>query len=224
MSALYVCATPIGNLFDASLRLIETLKNVDLIVAEDTRQTKKLLERYSIQKDIISYNEHNKKQKNSLVLEQILSGKNVALVSDAGTPTISDPGFDLVKSCVQEGIQIIPIPGPCAFIAALSVSGISADRFVFEGFLPREGKMRRRVLRKLANEERTIVFYEAPHRLLKTLNDILKIFGDRRICIAREITKIYEELYRGKISEAISKYEQGVLGEITLIIEGYISS
>lgn len=220
MCGLYVCSTPIGNLKDVSLRLLDTLKNCDVIAAEDTRQTKKLLERYEINKKLISYHEHNVKQKTLQIIKEIQSGKNVALVSDAGTPGISDPGYELIKEAIKNNIQVIPIPGPNAVITALTVSGINSNRFIFEGFLPREGKMRRRILRKLADEDRTIVFYESPHRLKKTLDDILAIFGDRNICIARELTKIHEEVFRGKVSSAIEHFSKEVLGEITIVVEG----
>ncbi len=220
MGSLYVCATPIGNLSDASQRLIDTLSGADLIAAEDTRQTKKLLERFEISTPVTSYHEHNIKHKTGQLISEILEGKNIALVSDAGMPGISDPGEELIKEAASKGIKIIPIPGPSAVITVLAVSGLPAGRFVFEGFLPREGKQRRRVLRKLAGEERTIVFYESPHRLKKSLKDILEIFGDRKICVAREITKIHEELFRGSVSEALIKYSSEVLGEITLVVEG----
>ncbi len=220
MGSLYVCATPIGNLSDASQRLMDALAGADLIAAEDTRQTKKLLERFDIKTPVTSYHEHNIKHKTGQLISEILEGKNIALVSDAGMPGISDPGEELIKEAASKGIKIIPIPGPSAVITALAVSGLPAGRFVFEGFLPREGKQRRRVLRKLAGEERTIVFYESPHRLKKSLKDILEILGDRKICVAREITKIHEELFRGSVSEALIKYSSEVLGEITLVVEG----
>lgn len=220
MGILYVCATPIGNLSDASQRLIDTLKSADLIAAEDTRQTKKLLERFEIATRTTSYHEHNIKHKTPQIISELLEGKDIALVSDAGMPGISDPGEELIREAIIKGIKIIPIPGPSAVITALAVSGLPTSRFVFEGFLPREGKQRRRILRKLTEEGRTIVFYESPHRLIKSLKDILEIFGNRKICVAREITKIHEEFFRGTVSEAISRFEKEVLGEITLIIEG----
>ncbi len=220
MGTLYVCATPIGNLSDVSQRLVDTLKSADLIAAEDTRQTKKLLERFAISAKTVSYHEHNIKQKTGSLVLELLSGKNIALVSDAGMPGISDPGEELIKEAVSKGIKIVPVPGPSAVITALAVSGLSTDRFVFEGFLPREGKQRRRILRKISEEERTMIFYESPHRLLKSLKDILEIFGDRKICVAREISKIHEEFFRGTVSEAISRFGTEVLGEITLVIEG----
>ncbi len=220
MGLLYVCATPIGNLSDTSQRLIDTLKNADLIAAEDTRQTKKLLERFDITTRTTSYHEHNIKHKTGQIIRELLDGKNVALVSDAGMPGISDPGEELIKEAIAKNIKVIPVPGPSAVMTALAVSGLGTSRFVFEGFLPREGKLRRRILRRLADEERTLVFFESPHRLLKSLKDILEIFGNRRICVAREVTKIHEEFFRGTIAEAISRYEKEVLGEIAIVIEG----
>jgi 16S rRNA (cytidine1402-2'-O)-methyltransferase len=224
MGALYVCATPIGNLSDASQRLIDTLAGSDLIAAEDTRQTKKLLERFEIKTPVTSYHKHNIKHKTSQLISEILGGKNIALVSDAGMPGISDPGEEIIKEAASKGIKIIPIPGPSAVTTALAASGLPAGRFVFEGFLPREGKMRRRVLRKLAGEERTIVFYESPHRLKKSLKDIMETLGDRNICIAREVTKLHEEFFRGSVSEAAERFGEKTLGEITLVVEGKHSS
>ncbi len=220
MGVLYVCATPIGNMSDASPRLVEILRSCDLIAAEDTRHTKKLLDRFEIKKPVTSYHEHNIRHKTAHLISEMREGKNVALVSDAGMPGISDPGEELIKEAVLRGIKIVPIPGPSALLTALAVSGISSGRFVFEGFLPREGKQRRRLLRKLAEEDRTLVFYESPHRLQKSLNDILAVLGDRRICVAREMTKIHEEFFRGTVSEALEKYSGEVLGEITIILEG----
>lgn len=222
MGKLYVCATPIGNLSDVSQRLIDTLRDADIIAAEDTRQTKKLLERFDISTGTTSYHEHNIKQKTAQLIAELLAGRNIALVSDAGMPGISDPGEELIREAVLKGINVIPVPGPSAVITALAVSGLPTGRFVFEGFLPREGKQRRRILRKLADEERTMVFYESPHRLLKSLKDILGILGDRDLCIAREITKVHEELFRGKVSEAVLRYEKEALGEITIVLHGKI--
>jgi len=205
---------------DASPRLVEILRSCDLIAAEDTRHTKKLLDRFEIKKPVTSYHEHNIRHKTAQLVSEMREGKNVALVSDAGMPGISDPGEELIKEAVLRGIKIVPIPGPSALLTALAVSGISSGRFVFEGFLPREGKQRRRLLRKLAEEDRTLVFYESPHRLQKSFNDILAVLGDRRICVAREMTKIHEEFFRGTVSEALEKYSGEVLGEITIILEG----
>lgn len=224
MGILYVCATPIGNLGDTSQRLIDTLKSVDLIAAEDTRQTKKLLDRFEISKPSTSYHKFNIKEKTSYIVRELLSGKNIALVSDAGMPGISDPGEELIKEAIAHGIQVVPIPGPSAIITALAVSGLDTGRFVFEGFLPHEGKARRRILRKIVNEERTLVFYESPHRLLKSMKDMLSIFGDRKVCVAREVTKIHEEFFRGAASKALEHFSsKEVLGEITLIVEGKLS-
>ncbi len=221
MGILYVCATPIGNLEDSSLRLIRILKEVDLIAAEDTRHTKRLLDHFEINTSTTSYHEHNIKDKTSYIVDQIVQGKNIALVSDAGMPGISDPGEELIKEAIKSGIKIEVIPGPSAVISALAISGCSTKRFVFEGFLPREGKMRRRILRDMIEEKRTMVFYESPHRLLKALKDIMTIFGNRNICIARELTKIHEELFRGNVEESISHFAaKEVLGEITMIVDG----
>ncbi len=218
---LYICATPIGNLEDASFRLIRTLKECDLIAAEDTRQTKKLLEHYQISTHATSYHEHNIKHKTQEIVSLLKSGKNIALVSDAGMPCISDPGYELVKEVSEDNIRIVVIPGPSAIVSGIAGSGLNSDRFVFEGFLPREGKMRRRILRKLVEEERTIVFYESPHRLLKSLKDIGDILGNRNICLAREMTKKFEEYYRGSVDSAIKEFSgREVLGEFTVIIEG----
>lgn len=217
---LYIVATPIGNLGDITLRAIETLKASDLIAAEDTRQTKVLLERYGIKTPSTSYHKFNVKEKTKHIIGQLQAGKTISLVSDAGMPGISDPGEELVKEAIENKIEVIPIPGASAAITALSVSGLSTKRFVFEGFLPREGKNRRRVLRELVGEERTIVFYESPHRLIKSLNDMLAVLGDRKICVAREMTKKFEEVFRGTIKEAIEHFSaKEVLGEITVIIE-----
>lgn len=218
MGILYICGTPIGNLEDASFRLIRTLKEVDLVLAEDTRKTKKLLDHYEIKTRTSSYHKFNIKQKTSQVINELLSGKSIALVSDGGMPGISDPGKELICEAILRNIKVEVIPGPFAGICALISSGFDTDRFVFEGFLPREGKMRRRILRKLLDEDRTKIVYESPHRLLKTLQDMKEIFGNINICIAREMTKIFEEYFRGTIDEAISKFSKAdVLGEITII-------
>lgn len=218
MGILYICATPIGNLEDVSFRLVRTLKEVDLILAEDTRQTKKLLDSFEIKTRTTSYHKFNIKQKTSSIIKDLLDGKSIALVSDGGMPGISDPGKELIQEAILNNIQIVVTPGPFAGICALVSSGFGTDRFVFEGFLPREGKMRRRILRKLHDEERTKIFYESPHRLLKTLKDMKEIFGNINICLAREMTKKFEEFFRGTIDETINKYSQSeVLGEITIV-------
>jgi len=218
---LYLVATPIGNLSDISKRALDTLAGVDFVAAEDTRVTRKLLTHYEIKKKIVSYYEHNRTESGSKIIENILSGKSCALVSDAGTPAISDPGEDLVKLCVTHNIEVIVIPGPCAVIAALTLSGLSATRFTFENFLPPQKKKRLNQLDLLKSENRTMVFYEAPHRLLVTLSDMLKTFGDRNISISRELTKFYDETLRFTLSDAIAHFTQITpRGEFVLIVEG----
>lgn len=218
---LYVVATPIGNLEDITLRALKVLREVDLIAAEDTRHTRKLLDRYRIKRRMMSYHEHNERERAERIIKELKSGKNVALVSDSGTPAVSDPGYVLIRRCVEEGIEAIPIPGPSAFLAALSVSGLPVHRFVFEGFLPHKSGKRRNKLRRLAEEEGTIIFYESPHRLLKTLSDMLEILGDRRVVIARELTKVHEEIFRGSIREALERFSTGEpRGEFTILVEG----
>lgn len=218
---LYLCATPIGNLGDITYRCVETLKSVDLIAAEDTRRTLGLLNHLNIEKPLTSYFEHNKKEKGEFLVNEMKNGKNIALVSDAGTPAISDPGEDLVKLCAQNDIQVVPVPGAVAGINALIASGFSTQRFTFEGFLTVNKRGRTERLKSLENEERTMLFYEAPHKLMSTLRDMYAIFGDRRICLCREITKIHEEFYRTTFSEAIEHYEEKPpRGEFVLVIEG----
>ncbi len=218
---LYLCATPIGNLEDITLRCIRILGEADIIAAEDTRQTIKLLNHFKIRKPMISYHEHNKSEKGMEIVELLKSGKNIALVSDAGMPAISDPGEDIVRLCIDNDIDIIPIPGPTASLTALIVSGLSTRRFCFEGFLPTNKKERRERLQKLSIETRTIILYEAPHRLKNTLIDIMEQCGDRRISISREITKKFEETIRANISEIIKMYEDKTIkGEFVLIVEG----
>lgn len=218
---LYLCPTPIGNLSDISERIVETLKNADLIAAEDTRNTLKLLNKFDIAVPLTSYYEHNKVQKGNLLIKKLLDGKNIALVSDAGMPAISDPGEDLVKLCVENDINIIALPGPCAFATALIASGLSTGRFAFEGFLSVNKKSRTEHLEEVKNDTRTLIFYEAPHKLLNTLKDMLFVFGDRKITLARELTKKFEEYTRTTLSKAIKKYEEASpKGEFVLIIEG----
>ncbi len=224
MASLYICATPIGNLEDITLRCLKVLKEVDAIAAEDTRRTVKLLNHYNITNSLISYHEHNKKSKGEEIIDLLLKGKNIALVTDAGMPTISDPGEDLVKLCVKKGISIIAIPGATASLTALSISGLSTERFVFEGFLPRKGRERKIRLEDMAKEERTIILYEAPHRLITTLEDLAKFLGNRRISISRELTKKFEETLRFNIEEAISEFsERDIKGEFVLVIQGKLS-
>ena len=218
---LYLCPTPIGNLSDISDRVLDTMKNVDLIAAEDTRNTLKLLNHFDISVPLTSYHEHNKVQKGNILIEKLLSGKNIALVSDAGMPAISDPGEDLVKLCIENNINIISIPGPSAFTTALVASGLPTGRFSFEGFLTVNKKNRLIHLNSIKEDTRTLIFYEAPHKLLNTLKDFLAVLGDRKITIARELTKKYEEYIRTTVSEAITLYEvTPPKGEFVLILEG----
>jgi 16S rRNA (cytidine1402-2'-O)-methyltransferase len=218
---LYVVATPIGNLEDISLRALRVLKEVDLIAAEDTRHTQILLAHYDIRTPLVSYHEHNEKTKAPVLVEQFLAGKNIALVSDAGTPTISDPGYRVIASAVAAGIKVVAIPGAAAFVAALSASGLPTDRFVFEGFFSAKKKERRAALRALISETRTLVFYEAPHRLVDSLRDIHELLGEREIVVAREVTKLHEEFLRGTVSELLCKLaDREVRGEITIVMRG----
>jgi 16S rRNA (cytidine1402-2'-O)-methyltransferase len=218
---LYLVATPIGNLEDITLRAIRTLKEVDFIAAEDTRHTIKLLNHFEIKKSLVSYYEHNKREKGNYLISQLLEGKNIALVSDAGTPGISDPGEDLVKLCIEKDIKVTPIPGPVAAVTGLIASGLPSGRFAFEGFLPMNKRSRKERLASLKNEVRTIVFYEAPHKLTNTLNDLYQTFGNRKVVFARELTKRFEEIVRCELKEAIEKYEkQAPKGEFVIIVEG----
>ena len=218
---LYLVATPIGNLEDMSLRALRTLREVDLIAAEDTRHTAKLLNHFDIKKTLTSYYEHNKFEKGSQLIGQLLEGRNVALVSDAGSPGISDPGEDLVKLAIENGIEVTMIPGPVAAITGLVLSGLPTGRFVFEGFLPMNKKLRKQRLQHVKNEARTIVFYEAPHKLVSTLKDLFLTLGDRRIVLARELTKHFEQVIRCTLSEAVGRYTDELpKGEFVLILEG----
>jgi len=218
---LYICGTPIGNLEDITLRVIKILKEVEFIAAEDTRHTKKLLDRYQINTKVTSYYEYNKFKKAPYLVEILKNGQDIALVSDAGMPGISDPGYVLINLALKNNIKLIPVPGVSALITALVVSGLPTDKFVFEGFLPRKIKERKKYFRSIENEERTIIFYEAPHRLKKTLKDMLEILGDRKIVIARELTKKYEEIIRGNLIQVLSEInEKEIKGEITLIVQG----
>lgn len=222
MSKLFVVGTPIGNLSDMSPRGIETLKLVDFIAAEDTRVTVKLLNHFGIQKPMISYYEHNIREKGQQIIDRILAGESCAIVTDAGMPCISDPGEDLVRLCQQSGIKTEVIPGPSAVISALAVSGLITSRFTFEGFLSTQKTGRREHLTSLANEMRTMIFYEAPHKLKDTLNDLLSAFGsERKITLCRELTKIYEEIIPTTLSEAVELYkEKAPRGEYVLVLEG----
>ncbi|MCR4925917.1 MAG: 16S rRNA (cytidine(1402)-2'-O)-methyltransferase [Clostridiales bacterium] len=218
---LYVLGTPIGNLGDISPRALETLENCDFIAAEDTRVTLKLLNHFDIKKPLVSYYEHNKREKGNDIINRILNGENCVIVTDAGMPAISDPGEDLVALCHSKGITVCAVPGPTAFATALAISGLPTGRFTFEGFLSVTKKSRKEHLEDIVNEHRTMVFYEAPHKLPNTLIDLYKYLGDRRIAIVREITKIHEEVIRTTLAEACEKYKDGTLkGEIVLVIEG----
>lgn len=218
---LYVVGTPIGNLEDMSPRAVRTLGEVDFIAAEDTRVTLKLLNHFDIKKPMISYYEHNKKQKGEIICQRILNGESCAIVTDAGMPCISDPGEELIRQCAEYNIKTVVIPGPSAVISALAVSGLITGRFTFEGFLSVNKKSRKSHLQELANERRTMIFYEAPHKLSQTLKDFYEFFGDRQLSIVREITKIHEEIIRTTTKEAAEKYADGSLkGEIVLVLAG----
>jgi len=218
---LYVVATPIGNLEDITLRALRVLKEVDVIAAEDTRHTQKLLAHYNIRTPLVSYHEHNEKSRARELVNELKSGKTIALVTDAGMPAISDPGYRLIVEAIAAGIRIVPIPGASALSTALAASGLPTDRFVFEGFLSAKQKERRSRLQELSGEARTLVFYEAPHRLLESLGDMRDLLGDREIVIARELTKLHEEFLRGPVSGAIEKFSATeARGEITLLVRG----
>ena len=220
---LYICGTPIGNLEDITLRALKILKKVKLIAAEDTRHTKKLLNHYRINTKATSYYEYNKFKKAPYLVEILKNGQDIALVSDAGMPGISDPGYVLIDLALKSNIKIIPVPGVSALTTALVVSGLPTDKFVFEGFLPRKIKERKKYFKSIENEERTIIFYEAPHRLKRALKDMLDIWGDRRIIIARELTKKYEEIIRGNLNQVLTEINtKEIKGEITLVVQGGI--
>ena len=218
---LYIVSTPIGNLEDITLRALRILKEVDVVAAEDTRHTQKLLNSYQIHKKLTSYHDHNKEDKAPVLVQYLMEGQSVALVTDAGTPSISDPGYFLINRCIQAGISIVPIPGASAFLAALSVSGLPTDSFIFEGFLSRKRTARLKRLETLKAEPRTILFFESPHRLIGCLKDMLTVLGDRRVVLARELTKIHEEVVRNRLSTMLSQLSnRTVRGEITLAVEG----
>lgn len=215
---LYIVATPIGNLEDITLRAIRILKQVDLIAAEDTRHTLKLLNHLEISKPLISYHRHNEEIKCNTLINELEKGKNIALVSDAGTPGICDPGEEIIKKCIEKNIQVVPIPGACALINSLICSGISTQEFVFLGFLPLNKKTRKIKLEEIRDSNKTIIIYEAPHKLKTTLNDLKEVITDRKIVLAREITKIHEEFLRDNIDNLI-KNTENIKGEIVIIIE-----
>lgn len=218
---LYLCATPIGNLEDISFRVLRTLKEVDLIAAEDTRHSIKLLNHFGIKTPMTSYHEYNKIEKARYLVEKIKEGGNVALITDAGTPGISDPGEELVRQCYEAGIKVTSLPGPAACITALTLSGMSTRRFCFEAFLPSDKKEKQWILNELKEESRTIILYEAPHRLARTLGEIKEVLGNRRITLCRELTKKYEEAWQTTLEDVLARYEsEEPRGECVIIIEG----
>ncbi len=218
---LYIVSTPIGNLEDITLRAIRVLKEADLIAAEDTRHTQKLLSKYDIHTALTSYHDHNKEEKGPVLVARLLEGKSVALVSDAGTPGISDPGYFLINLAVDQHVPVVPIPGATAAIAALSISGLPTDSFVFEGFLPSKQTARRKRLEELRTEKRTMVFYEAPHRIINAVEDMAAIFGDRKAVLTRELTKVHEEAIRGSFTAILEHLNKGSYkGEFTVIVHG----
>lgn len=220
---LYVVGTPIGNLEDMSVRAVKTLQEVDFIAAEDTRVTLKLLNHFEIKKPMVSYHEHNAREKGGEIITRLLSGQTCAIVTDAGMPCISDPGEDLVRLCAENGIDTVVIPGPSAAISALALSGLSTSKFVFEGFLNPQKNARLERLEELKREKRTIIFYEAPHKLCDTLSAMYQVLGDRKITLARELTKIYEEVIRTTLSQAAVLFEEKVpKGEFVLVVEGMV--
>lgn len=219
IGTLYIVATPIGNLEDITLRAVRILREVDLIAAEDTRHSRKLLTHFGISKPLTSYFDHNKNVKGAQILAKLQDGLSVALISDAGTPCISDPGYQLVRDAVASGIRVVPIPGACASTAALSASGLPTDSFAFEGFLPSKAGKRRERLARLKGETRLLAFHEAPNRVAATLADVLEMLGDREMVLARELTKVYEEFLRGKVSDVLLTVEErGIKGEVVLLI------
>lgn len=218
---LYLCATPIGNLEDITYRVVRILSEVDLIAAEDTRNTIKLLNHFQIKTKMTSYHEFNKVDKAKYLVERMQQGENIALVTDAGTPGISDPGEEIVRQCYEAGILVTSLPGACAAVTALSMSGLSTRRFVFEAFLPADKKERRQVLESLVNETRTIILYEAPHRLVRTLEELFAVLGERELSLCKELTKRHERAYRMRLSEAVSYFkDEAPRGEFVVLIEG----
>lgn len=225
VSTLYIVPTPIGNLDDITLRALQILKQVDLIAAEDTRRTGLLLQHFAIDTRMMSLHDHNEQQKTDQLIPQLKQGLSIALVSDAGTPLINDPGYHLVKYCRQAGIRVVPLPGPCAAITALSAAGIASNRFCYEGFLPAKRKSRQEVLQELMDESRTLIFYESPHRLLDTLADMVTIWGaERYVILARELTKTWESIHGlpvGELLDWVKVDENRYRGEMVLVVEGY---
>lgn len=218
---LFLCATPIGNLEDITLRVLRTLKEADLIAAEDTRNSIRLLNHFEIRTPMTSYHEYNKIEKARILIEKMQSGMNIALITDAGTPGISDPGEELVRMCYEAGIEVTSLPGPAACVTALTLSGLPTRRFAFEAFLPMEKKERREIFEELVNETRTIILYEAPHKLTRTLKDLREVLGNRRMTLCRELTKKHETAFRTTIDDLIAYYEnEKPLGECVLVIEG----
>ena len=218
---LYLCATPIGNLDDITLRVLHTLNEVDLIAAEDTRHSIKLLNHFDIKTPMTSYHEFNKVEKAKYLVEKLRSGVDIALVTDAGTPGISDPGEELVRQCYEAGVEVTSLPGPAACITALTLSGLSTRRFCFEAFLPSEKRERQWILEEMREESRTMIVYEAPHRLVRTLTELYEVLGNRRITVCRELTKKYEEAYQTTFKEALERYEtEEPRGECVVVIEG----
>ncbi|MBI1821401.1 MAG: 16S rRNA (cytidine(1402)-2'-O)-methyltransferase [Nitrospirae bacterium] len=216
---LYIIPTPIGNLEDMTLRALRILKEVDVLASEDTRHTQKLLSHFEISKVLTSYHDFNKEEKAPILLQFLKEGRNVGLVCDAGTPTISDPGYLLINQAIDHGIRVIPLPGPSALLTALSGSGLPTDAFIFNGFLPKKKTARLRVIDELKDEKKTLIFFETPHRILKILEEFYSVFGERRVVIARELTKKFEEFIYGTLSGIVKK-KWAVKGEITLLIEG----
>lgn len=218
---LYLISTPIGNLEDLTLRARRLLVEVDLIAAEDTRHTQQLLARYEIHTPLTSYHDHNKEEKAPVLIERLRQGQSMALVSDAGTPTISDPGYHLITGCIAAGIPVSPIPGPSAPLAALAASGLPTDAFLFAGFLPRKPGARQKRIEALAPLRETLILFESPHRLLRLLEELQLRLGDRRVAVCRELTKLHEEIIRGRLSEVMEKLKGKIVkGEITLVVEG----
>ncbi|OGC25251.1 16S rRNA (cytidine(1402)-2'-O)-methyltransferase [candidate division WOR-1 bacterium RIFOXYB2_FULL_42_35] len=221
MGTLFVVATPIGNLEDITFRAVRTLAEVDLITAEDTRQTKKLLIKYNLNTPMTAYHKFNIKAKTDYIVDLLSQGKNIALVSDSGTPTISDPGYELISGAVAQGHRVEVIPGPCAAITALVGSGLATDKFVFEGFLPKKPGKKNKRLTALKDEQGSVIIYESPYRVVKTLNSIKEIFGERQVAVCRELTKKFEEVIRGKLGEVLEKLkDRTIKGEIVVVVEG----